>query len=75
MLNPSLPYNLWVSVDYQGGESAFGSMNYGFSWKFAPNVSVLFGLDHYNNTSLANLTDTYTIQADIDFDLFSGKGH
>lgn len=62
--------NLWVAVDYQGSESGLGALSYGFSWKFAPNTSVIFGYDDYNNASLA---DTYTVQLDIDFDVFSGK--
>ena len=62
--------NLWVAVDYQGSESALGALSYGFSWKFAPNTSVILGYDDYNNASLA---DTYTVQLDIDFDVFSGK--
>lgn len=62
--------NLWVAIDYQGGKSALGALNYGFAWKFAPNTSVIFGYDDYNNVDLA---DTYTVQLDIDFDVFSGK--
>lgn len=62
--------NLWVSVDYQGGKNGFGALNYGFSWKFAPNVSVIFGYDDYNNP---DLVDTFTVQMDIDVDVFSGK--
>lgn len=62
--------NLWVAIDYQGSESAVGALSYGFSWKFAPNTSVIFGYDDYND---ANLADTYTVQLDIDFDVFSGK--
>ncbi|MEW5758939.1 MAG: hypothetical protein AB1755_05690 [Candidatus Omnitrophota bacterium] len=59
---------LWVCVDYQGGKNSFGAMNYGFAWKFSPNVSVLFGYDVPNNSNLAK---TFTVQCDIDFDLFS----
>lgn len=62
--------NLWVAVDYQGSESALGALNLGFAWKFAPNTSVIFGYDKYNNDDLAS---TYTVQLDIDFDVFSGK--
>lgn len=65
--------NLWVAIDYQGGENSFGALSYGFSWKFAPNVSVIFGYDDYNNNRIAGLADTYTVQMDIDFDVFSGK--
>jgi hypothetical protein len=55
---------LWVCVEYMGGKSAYGSLNLGFSWKFADNVAVLFGYDIYNNRDLA---DTLTVQTDIDF--------
>jgi len=57
---------LWVAVDYQGGENSYGALSYAFSWKFAPNVSVIFGEDKWNNS---NLKPTYTIQVDIDLDL------
>lgn len=55
---------LWVAVDYQGSQSSFGALNFGFSWKFADNVSAIFGYDIYNDRDLAN---TYTVQVDIDF--------
>jgi hypothetical protein len=55
---------LWICVDYQGTHSAYGAMNYGFSWKFNNNVSVILGYDKFNNPDLA---DTITFQIDIDF--------
>lgn len=55
---------LWVCVEYQGSESAYGALNLGFSWKFADNVSAIFGYQIYNDADLAN---TYTVQVDIDF--------
>jgi len=55
---------LWVCVEYMGTESSYGSWNFGFSWKFADNVSALFGYNIYNNRDLA---DTVTVQVDIDF--------
>jgi hypothetical protein len=55
---------LWVCVEYMGTESAYGSMNYGFSWKFSPNVALLLGYDIPNNT---NLPATMTVQVDMDF--------
>lgn len=59
---------LWVCAEYMGTESSYGAWNFGLSWKFADNVSMIFGYDLYNNRDLAN---TVTIQCDIDFDLFS----
>lgn len=55
---------LWFAVDYQATKSGYGALSAGFSWKFAPNVSVIFGYDIYNNS---NYKPTATIQVDIDF--------
>jgi hypothetical protein len=55
---------LWFCVDYQGTRSSYGALNYGFSWKFNNNVSVILGYDKYNNPILE---DTITLQFDIDF--------
>ncbi|OGW81866.1 MAG: hypothetical protein A3C47_00030 [Omnitrophica bacterium RIFCSPHIGHO2_02_FULL_51_18] len=65
---PEISDKLWVAVEYQGTESAYGTWNFGFSWKFSDNASVIFAYDRYNNRDLA---DTFTIQVDIDFDVFS----
>ena len=46
---------LWLCVDYQGTQSGYGAINYGFAWKFTNNVSAIVGYDIYNNR---NLTDT-----------------
>ncbi len=59
---------LWICVEYQGTESSYGCWNFGGSWKFSDNVSMLVGFDRYNNR---NLADTVTIQFDVDFDVFS----
>ncbi|MCX5791677.1 MAG: hypothetical protein NTY45_05575 [Elusimicrobia bacterium] len=55
---------LWAAVDYQGGDSALGALSFGVSWAFAPNTSVLFGYDVYNNAKTAG-KDTFTVQLDI----------
>lgn len=55
---------LWVAVDYQGTQSGYGAMNYGFAWAFTPDISVILGYDAYNNR---NLADTITFQVDINF--------
>lgn len=57
---------LWAGVDYQGGDSAMGALSFGLSWLFAPNTSVIFGYDVYNNDKIAG-KDTYTIQLDVNF--------
>jgi len=54
----------WVGVDYQGSKSSYGALNFGVSYAFAPNTSVIFGYDIYNNK---DLVDTYTVQLDINF--------
>src|SRR4030065_1429374 len=64
-----LSENLWVSVDYMGGDNSFGALSYGFAWKFAPNTSVIFGYVDQNNDDVA--ADSFTMQVDIDFDVFN----
>lgn len=55
---------LWAAVDYQGGDSALGALSFGLSWAFAPNTSVIFGYDVYNNDKIAG-ANTFTVQLDI----------
>jgi hypothetical protein len=55
---------LWAAVDYQGGNSSLGAFSFGVAWAFAPNTSVIFGYDIYNNVKVAG-RDTYTVQLDI----------
>ncbi|MDD4004178.1 MAG: hypothetical protein PHW69_03120 [Elusimicrobiaceae bacterium] len=57
---------LWFCVDYQGGQSALGALNFGFSWAFSENTSVLFGYDVFNNKDAAG-KNTATVQVDINF--------
>ncbi|HBR18299.1 MAG: hypothetical protein A3G39_01620 [Deltaproteobacteria bacterium RIFCSPLOWO2_12_FULL_43_16] len=65
--------NLWLAIDYMGGDSSYGALSYGFSWKFAPNASVIFAYVDQNNDKLSAVEDWFTVQVDIDFDVFSGK--
>lgn len=55
---------LWAAIDYQGAKNGYGALSFGVSWKFAPNVSVIFGYDIYNESTYK---PTATIQLDIDF--------
>ncbi len=55
---------LWLCVDYQGTDSGAGALAPGFAWKFADNVSVIFGYVIPNNE---NYAETYTVQLDVDF--------
>jgi hypothetical protein len=57
---------LWMAVDYQGGNNVDGAVNFGASWNFAKNVSVIFGYDVYTKHSLAG-NNTFTTQLDINF--------
>jgi len=60
---------LWLAVDYQGGNNAFGALSVGGSWAFTPNVSLLIGADVYNpgQTVLVGGKPTFTTQLDINF--------
>jgi hypothetical protein len=57
---------LWMAVDYQGGKNVDGAVNFGASWNFAKNVSVIFGYDIYTRQSVAG-KNTFTTQLDINF--------
>jgi len=63
---------LWMAIDYQGGKNYLGALNFGFSWSFSSNTSVIFAYDIYNNNKvLYNSKDknlnSMTIQLDINF--------
>lgn len=55
---------LWVGVDYQGGDTMLGALNFGASWAFAKNVSIIFGYDVYTRKATGG-QNTYTVQLDI----------
>lgn len=55
---------LWLCVDYQGTQSGYGAINYGFAWAFTKDISAILAYDIYNNR---NLTDTITFQVDVNF--------
>lgn len=55
---------LWFAIDYQGTKSSYGALSAGIAWKFAENVSVIFGYNIFNNN---DYKPTATIQVDIDF--------
>ncbi len=57
---------LWMAVDYMSGKSMDGALNFGVSWAFAKNVSVILGYDIYNNTKTGG-KNTVTTQVDINF--------
>lgn len=55
---------LWVAVEYQGGKSALGTINFGVAWAFSDKVGLILGYDIYNNPTLP---PTYTVQTDVNF--------
>ncbi|MBU1726740.1 MAG: hypothetical protein KJ880_03835 [Candidatus Omnitrophica bacterium] len=55
---------LWICVDYQASQSSYGALNFGFSWNFTKDFSVIAGYDLYNNH---DLSDTITLQFDFNF--------
>jgi len=55
---------LWLGVDYQGGRSSLGALNFGAGWSFTPSVSAIVGYDLYNNRRVAG-RNTVTVQVDI----------
>lgn len=57
---------LWMAVDYQSGHNSDGAVNFGVSWSFAKNVSVIFGYDIYTTKALSG-QNTFTTQLDINF--------
>lgn len=54
----------WAAVDYMGGESAYGSLNFGVSYALSDKASFIVGYDIYNNSDLEN---TMNFQIDINF--------
>ncbi len=64
---PEISDRLWLCVDYMGTKSAYGTLNLGGSWKFANGMTLLLGYDIYNESRIS--PNTFTIQADVDFDL------
>jgi hypothetical protein len=69
---PEISDKLWLAVDYQGGKNYLGALNFGLSWAFSKNVSVIFGYDIYNNkkafyNSNNVNANSFTTQLDINF--------
>jgi len=68
---PELSDKLWLCVEYMGSKSLYGTMNIGVSWKFTDKMTLLAGYDIYNESQL-HLPNTFTLQADVDLNLFAG---
>lgn len=60
----TLTDKIWASVDYASGQSWYGSLSFGCSYAFSPNVSVLFGYVLFNNDKVVP-NNTFTTQLDI----------
>lgn len=56
---PEISEKLWVSVDYLGTKSAYGSWNFGLAWKFNSRVSGIAGFNRFTSSALV---DTYNVQ-------------
>jgi hypothetical protein len=52
-------------VEYQGTNSGYGAFSFGFSWSYAPNVSVIYAVDMINDSK--TYAPTATVQLDINF--------
>jgi hypothetical protein len=57
---------LWAAVDYQSGNNAYGALNFGVSYAFSKNVSVIVGYDIYARKATGG-QPTFTTQVDINF--------
>jgi hypothetical protein len=68
---PEITDRLWLCVDYMGTKSAYGTLNFGGSWKFTDAMVVVLGYEIYNDSRIS--PNTITIQADVDIDLGAGE--
>jgi hypothetical protein len=64
---PEISDKLWLAVDYMSGRNYNGAVNFGGSWAFSKNVSLLVGVDVYNpgQSTLTGGKPTFTTQLDI----------
>jgi hypothetical protein len=63
---PEISDKLWLCVDYMGGKSSYGTLNFGFSWKVCDAMSFIVAYDMFNDRNLVGVEDYLTVQADID---------
>jgi hypothetical protein len=54
---------LWLGIDYQSGNNAYGALSFGGSWNWSPTVSTILGYDIWNDSDV--LKPTFTFQLDI----------
>jgi hypothetical protein len=45
---PEISDKLWLAVDYMGGNNANGSLNFGGSWAFSKQITLLVGMQVFN---------------------------
>jgi hypothetical protein len=57
---------LWVGVDYMSGHNVNSSINFGASWAFSKNVSVIVGFDYWKEKAVAG-NNTITVQVDLNW--------
>ena len=57
---------LWLGVDFMSGHNVDSSVNFGASWAFSKNVSVILGYDIWLEKAVAG-NNTVTVQVDINW--------
>lgn len=64
---PELSDKLWLAIDYMSGQNYNGSLNFGGTWSFTKQVSLLLGVNIYNpfQSTLYGGKPTFTTQLDI----------
>ena len=73
---PEINDRLWFGIDYMGTRTDYGSVNFGFSWSFSEQASLLLGYIRYNEEFVGTVgsdpvpvqrENLVTLQADFDF--------
>ncbi len=60
----TLTGKIWACVDYASGNSWYGSLSFGGSYEFSPDVSVIFGYVVFNDDRVVR-NNVFTTQLDI----------
>ena len=62
---------LWLGVDYQGSRSCMGALSTGITWKFTPDVALMFGFDNWLNQAVTlSGKRTVTVQLSVNIEPF-----
>jgi hypothetical protein len=60
----ALTDKIWACIDYASGGNWYGSLSFGASYAFSPNVNVIIGYVVFNNGKIVP-NNTLTTQLDI----------